>query len=74
MVVLRSAHSKRELVETKQKLGVEQGKQAELRAMNEQQILSVLRQFQARQETQLALLQREVALTHMATTNAKVAT
>ncbi len=74
MVVLRSAHSKSELVETKQKLGVEQGKQAELRAMNEQQILSVLRQFQARQETQLALLQREVALTHMATKNAKVAT
>lgn len=62
------AGSKSELAETKQKLGIAEGKQTELRAVNEQLIdeLSVLRQTQARQDTQLALLQREVELAQTA--------
>lgn len=60
--------SKSELVETRQKLGVAEGKQNELRGVVKQQLeeLSVLRQSQARVETQLALLQREVELTQEA--------
>lgn len=55
------AASKNQLAETKQQLGIAEGKQVELRAVNKQQTeeLSALRQVQARQETQLALLQRE---------------
>lgn len=62
------AASKSELVETRQKLGVAEGKQNELRGVVKQQLeeLSVLRQSQARVETQLALLQREVELTQEA--------
>jgi len=63
------AASKSELVEARQKLGVAEGKQNELRGVVVQQLeeLSVLRQSQARHETQLALLQREVELTQAAT-------
>lgn len=58
------AASKTELAEARQQLGIAEGKLVELRAMNEQQTgeLSALRQTQARQETRLALLQREVEL------------
>ena len=47
---------------------LQRGKQAELKVVIEQQIgeLSALRQAQARLETQLALLQREVELTQLA--------
>lgn len=50
------------------KLGIAEGKQVELKAVNEQQIreLSALRQAQVRQETQLALAQREVELAQTA--------
>ena len=62
------AASKTELAETKQQLGITEGKQVELKSVNEQQIgeLSALREAQARQATQLALLQREVELTQTA--------
>lgn len=62
------AASETELAKTRQQLGIAEGKQVELRAVNEQQIgeLSALRQAQARKETQLALLQREVELTQRA--------
>lgn len=58
------AASKRELAETRQQLGIAEGKLAELRTMNDLQIedLSALRQTQSKQETQLALLQREIEL------------
>ncbi len=48
--------SKTELAEARQQLGIAEGKQVELKAVNEQQIgeLSSLRQAQARQETELA--------------------
>lgn len=59
------AACKAELADARQQLGIAEGKQVELKAVNEQQIeeLSALRQDQARRETQLALLQREVELT-----------
>lgn len=62
------AASKTELAEARQQLGIAEGKLVELKAVNEQQIgeLSALRQAQARQETQLALAQREVELTQTA--------
>lgn len=62
------AASKTELAEARQQLGIAEGKLVELKAVNEQQIgeLSALRQAQARQETQLALAQREVELTRTA--------
>jgi len=55
------AASKNQLAETKQLLGIAEGKLVELRAANKQQFeeLSALRQVQVKQETQLALLQRE---------------
>jgi len=62
------AASKSELAEARQKLGVAEGKQDELRSVNEQQLeeLFALRQSQARYDTQLALLQREVEVTQAA--------
>lgn len=62
------AACKTELAEARQQLGIAEGKQVELKAANEQQIveLSALRQAQARQETQLALLQREFDLAQAA--------
>ena len=61
--------SKNELAETRQKLGIAEGKQAELRIVSDQQIgdLFALRQAQAKLETHLALLQREVEQSHAAT-------
>lgn len=58
------AVSKTELAKARQQLDISEGKLVELRAVNEQQIreLSALRQVHARQETQLALLQRELEL------------
>ena len=63
------AASNNELAETRQKLGIAEGKQAELRTASEQQIgdLCALRLAQAKLETQLALLQREVEQSHAAT-------
>ncbi len=62
------AACKTELAEARQQLGIAEGKQVELKSVNEQQIgeLSALREAQARQATQLALLQREVELTQTA--------
>ena len=62
------AASKSELAETRQQLGIAEGKLAELKATNDQQIeaLSALRQVQSKQETQLALAQREIELTQAA--------
>jgi hypothetical protein len=62
------AASKTELAEARQLLGIAEGKQVELKAVNEHQILelSSLRQDQARYHMQLALLQREVELTQTA--------
>lgn len=62
------AACKTELAEARQQIGIAEGKQIELKAANEQQSreMSALRQAQARHETQLALLQREIELTQMA--------
>ena len=62
------AASKSDLAEARQRLGVAEGKQDELRSVNEQQLeeLFVLRQSQARHDTQMALLQRELELTQAA--------
>jgi len=62
------AASKSELAETRQQLGIAEGKLAELKTTNDQQIeaLSALRQVQSKQETQLALAQREIELTQAA--------
>lgn len=62
------ASSKAELANVRQVLGVAEGKQDELRAGNEKHLeeLVSLRQILARQETQLALLQREVELANTA--------
>lgn len=62
---IKLAASMTELAEARQKTGIAEGKQIELKAANEQQSreLSVLRQALARQETQLALMQREIELT-----------
>jgi len=62
------AASKSELAETRQQLGIAEGKLAELRATNDLQIeeLSMFRQAQSKQETQLALLQREIELSQAA--------
>jgi hypothetical protein len=62
------AACKTELAEAKQQLGIAEGKQIELKAVNERQIeeLCALRQAQTRQETQLALLQRELERTRTA--------
>lgn len=59
------AACKNELAESRQQLGIAEGKLTELRAANELQIkeLSALRQAQSKQETELALLQREIELT-----------
>jgi chromosome segregation ATPase len=63
------ASSKSELTETRQQLGIAEGKLAELRVTNDLQIeeLSALRQTQSKQETQLALLQREIELSQATT-------
>ena len=62
------ASSKAELANARQKLGVAEGKQDELRAGNEKQLeeLAALRLTLGKQETQLALLQREVELAQAA--------
>ena len=62
------ATSNSELAEARLKLGIAEGKQEELRGVNEQQLeeLLSLRQSQASHDTQLALLQREVELTQAA--------
>lgn len=59
------AASKSELAETRQQLGIAEGKLTELRAANDLQTeeLSALRQAQSKQETELALLQREIEIT-----------
>ena len=56
------AACKSKMAEAMQQLGVAEGKQVELKTVNEHQVaeLSALRQDQARYQTQLALLQREV--------------
>ena len=58
------ASSKAELANVRQILGVAEGKQDELRAGNQKQLeeLAALRLTLGKQETQLALLQREVEL------------
>lgn len=58
------ASSKAELANVRQKLGVAEGKQDELRAGNEKQLeeMAALRLNLSKQETQLALLQREAEL------------
>lgn len=58
------AASKAELAKARQQVGISEGKLDEIRSINEQQTgeLSAVRQAQARLETQLALLQREVEL------------
>jgi len=58
------AASQAELADARQKLGVAEGKQAELRLANEKHLeeLVALRMTIGKQETQLALLQREVEL------------
>jgi len=63
------ASCKSELAETRQQLGIAEGKLTELRATNDRQIeeLSALRQTQSEQETQLALLQREIELSQATT-------
>ncbi|MFZ2269252.1 MAG: DNA-binding protein [Azonexus sp.] len=62
------AASKAELANVRQMLGVAEGKQDELRAGNEKHLeeLAALRLTLGQQETQLALLQREVELTQSA--------
>ncbi|UCV05696.1 DNA-binding protein [Dechloromonas denitrificans] len=62
------ADSNAELADTRQKLGVADGKQDELRATNKTQIeeLAAFRLTLARQDTQLALLQREIELAQTA--------
>jgi hypothetical protein len=62
------AASKAELADSRQRLGVAEGKQDELRAVNEKQLrdLAALRLTLGKQETQLALLQREVELAQAA--------
>lgn len=62
------ASSKAELANVKQVLGVAEGKQDELRAGNEKHLeeLAALRLTLGQQETQLALLQREVELAQSA--------
>lgn len=62
------AASKAELADARQKLGVAEGKEDELRASNERQheALAALHLTLAKQETQLALLQREVELAQSA--------
>lgn len=61
------AASKSELADTRQKLGVAEGKQDELRVANQRQHeeLAGLRLILAKQETQLALFQREVELANI---------
>ncbi|WP_234086915.1 DNA-binding protein [Azonexus sp. R2A61] len=58
------AASKAELANTRQQLGVTEGRQEELKAGNEKQLeeLAALRLTLVKQETQLALLQRELEL------------
>lgn len=58
------AASKAELADTRQQLGVTEGRQEELKAGNEKQLeeLAALRLTLVKQETQLALLQREFEL------------
>jgi len=62
------ADSNAELADTRQKLGVADGKQDELRATNMTQIeeLAAFRLTLSRQDTQLALLQRELELAQTA--------
>lgn len=59
------AASNGELADARQKLGVAEGKRDELRAANAKQLeeLTALRLCLVKQETQLALLQREIELT-----------
>lgn len=65
---IQLASSKTELATVRQMLGVAEGKQGELRAGNEKQLeeLAALRVTLGQQETQLALLQREVELAQSA--------
>lgn len=65
---IQLASSKTELAAVRQMLGVAEGKQGELRAGNEKQLeeLAALRVTLGQQETQLALLQREVELAQSA--------
>lgn len=62
------AASKAELADSRQKLGVAEGKEDELRAANERQheALAALHLTLGKQETQFALLQREVELAQAA--------
>lgn len=62
------ASSKAELADARQMLGVAEGKQDELRDGNKKQLeeLAALRLTLGKQETQLALLQREVELAQRA--------
>jgi len=65
---IQLASSKSELANVRQMLGVSEGKQDELRAGNEKHLeeLAALRLTLGQQETQLALLQREVELAQSA--------
>lgn len=65
---IKLAACKTELAEARQQIGIAEGKQIELKAANEQQSreLSALRQAQARQETELALMKREIELSQAA--------
>lgn len=65
---IQLAACKTELGEARQQIGIAEGKQIELKAANEQQRreLSALRQAQARQETELALMKREIELSQAA--------
>jgi len=65
---IQLASSKAELANVRQMLGVAEGKQDELRAGNEKQLeeLAALRLTLGQQETQLALLQRELELAQTA--------
>jgi DNA repair exonuclease SbcCD ATPase subunit len=65
---IQLASSKAELANVRQVLGVAEGKQEELRAGNEKQLeeLAALRLTLGQQETQLALLQRELELAQTA--------
>lgn len=67
------ASSKAELANARQKLGVAEGKQDELRAGNEKQLdeLATLRLALGKQETQLALLKREVEFAQAASKQLK---
>lgn len=55
------------LAETRQQLGIAEGKLTEIRATNDLQVeeLFTLRQARSKQETKLALLQREIELAHV---------